>query len=61
MRLLAAIEDPEMARKTLACLGLPARAPPLGPARVESDEYESWDDDPPWIFDQRRLDEEDMA
>jgi hypothetical protein len=32
MRLLAAIEDPEVARKILECLDLPARAPPLQPA-----------------------------
>jgi hypothetical protein len=32
MRLLAAIEDPEVARKILECLDLPARAPPLEPA-----------------------------
>jgi hypothetical protein len=30
MRLLAAIEDPDVARRILACLDLPARAPPLG-------------------------------
>jgi len=32
MRLLAAIEDPDVARKILECLDLPARAPPLQPA-----------------------------
>ena len=32
LRLLAAIEDPEVASKILACLDLPARAPPLLPA-----------------------------
>jgi hypothetical protein len=32
MRLLAAIEDPEVAGKILECLDLPARAPPLKPA-----------------------------
>ena len=32
MRLLAAIEDPEVAQKILECLDLPARAPPLQPA-----------------------------
>jgi len=32
MRLLAAIEDPAVARKILECLDLPARAPPLEPA-----------------------------
>jgi len=28
MRLLAAIEDPAIARRILECMGLPARAPP---------------------------------
>ena len=28
LRLLAAIEDPQVASKILACLGLPTRAPP---------------------------------
>jgi hypothetical protein len=32
MRLLAAIEDPAVARKILECLDLPSRAPPLEPA-----------------------------
>jgi hypothetical protein len=34
MRLIAAIEDPEVARKILECLDLPARAPPLEPAPI---------------------------
>ena len=34
LRLLAAIEDPEVAAKILACLDLPARAPPTLPARA---------------------------
>jgi hypothetical protein len=33
MRLLAAIEDSEVARKILECLDLPARAPPLQTAQ----------------------------
>ena len=32
MRLLAAIEDPDVARQILECLDLPARAPPIKPA-----------------------------
>lgn len=32
MRLLAAIEEPGLARRILECLDLPARAPPLSPA-----------------------------
>jgi hypothetical protein len=35
MRLLAAIENREAIRAILRCLGLPARAPPLAPARPE--------------------------
>ena len=35
MRLLAAIESEEAIRAILGCLGLPARAPPLAPARSE--------------------------
>ena len=33
MRILAAIEDPSLARKILDCLGLPSRPPPVAPAR----------------------------
>jgi len=33
MRILAAIEDPVVARKTLDSLGLPSRPPPVAPAR----------------------------
>ena len=33
MRILAAIEDPSVARKILDCLGLPSRPPPVAPAR----------------------------
>jgi len=32
LRLIAAIEDPAIARRILACIGLPARAPPVSPA-----------------------------
>ncbi len=54
MRLVSAIEDPEVARKILECLDLPARAPPLGPVSDESAWHESgaWDEDAPWAFDQ---------
>jgi hypothetical protein len=31
LRLIAAIEDPAIARRILECLGLPARAPPIAP------------------------------
>jgi hypothetical protein len=51
LRLIAAIEDPAVARKILECLGLPARAPPLEPASADDGP------DPPyqeaaWPFDQ---------
>ncbi len=58
MRLVAAIEDPEVARKILDCLDLPARAPPLGPASDEpaglelGHDLEAWTGDPGWTFDQ---------
>ncbi len=54
MRLLAAIEDPEVARRILECLDLPARAPPLGAVlRVSvGDDHGSSEEDPPWDFDQ---------
>jgi len=55
MRLLAAIEDPEVARKILECLDLPARAPPLQPApsgaalgpdtELADQEQQSWEFD----------------
>lgn len=32
MRILAAINEPAVAQRILACLGLPVRAPPLAPA-----------------------------
>jgi len=56
LRLIAAIEDPAVARRILECLKLPARAPPVEPA--------SWAAIPPkpvapgrdagWEFDQSR-------
>jgi hypothetical protein len=56
MRLLAAIEDPEVARKILECLDLPARAPPLEPAPSSAAlgaEAEFADQEQPsWEFDQ---------
>jgi hypothetical protein len=60
MRLVAAIEDPDVARKILACLDLPARAPPLVPAPSTS---AGRDDDlsggaPAWEFDQTATDED---
>jgi hypothetical protein len=34
MRILAAIDEPEVARAILDCLGLSSRAPPLAPASL---------------------------
>ncbi|MBW2543649.1 MAG: transposase [Deltaproteobacteria bacterium] len=65
MRLLAAIEDPDVARKILECLDLPARAPPLEPAPISislgpeidfaDQEQQSWD------FDQTPPDADDTG
>jgi hypothetical protein len=35
MKILAAIHPPETTAALLSCLGLPTRAPPTEPARVE--------------------------
>jgi hypothetical protein len=55
MRLVAAIEDPDIARKILECLKLPARAPPIEPASVIDNPPEpaAPDDAAAWDFDQR--------
>jgi len=60
MRVLAVIEEPEVARKILECLDLPARAPPLFPAPDASagQETDSWGEEPPWAFDQTPPDED---
>ena len=50
MRLIAAIEDPMVARKILECLKLSARAPPLMPA--EADAPDLGPDENDWFFDQ---------
>jgi hypothetical protein len=55
MRLLAAIEDPAVARKILACLALPARAPPLTPAPSSASlgaGTDFTDQEQRWEFDQ---------
>ena len=41
MRLIAAIEDPDVARRILECLKLPARAPPLE-AAAAAPEQPQW-------------------
>jgi hypothetical protein len=63
MRLVAAIEDPDIARKILACLDLPARAPPLGPAPSSSDGRgdELSGGEPAWEFDQTAPDEDGIG
>jgi hypothetical protein len=50
MRLIAAIEDPDVARCILECLELAARAPPLGEATGGNDEPLRLQ--PDWLFDQ---------
>jgi hypothetical protein len=59
LRLIAAIEDPAIARRILACIGFPARAPPEAPATPSNTVLghallleESWD------FDQTPIDKE---
>ena len=65
MRVVSAIQDPAVARKILACLDLPARAPPLGPGSGESAglgrDPEAWAEHPPWTFDQTPPGGEDTA
>jgi hypothetical protein len=56
MRLIAAIEDPDVARRILECMELPARAPPLRDATVAPAEPISPEDD--WIFGQSPSHEE---
>jgi len=48
LRILAAIEDPAIARRLFECMGLPARAPPVAPApssdpACDSEVNECWD------------------
>jgi hypothetical protein len=52
LRLIAAIEDPMVARRILECLKLPARAPPLAPAAAEAPDLELGLDEDDWFFDQ---------
>jgi hypothetical protein len=55
LRLVAAIEDPAVARKILECVGLPARAPPLEPAGADNNLGHTEDD---WLYDQSLVHEE---
>jgi hypothetical protein len=50
MRLIAAIEDPDIARRILDCLNLPARAPPMAKVTRRPSEPPELEDD--WSFDQ---------
>jgi hypothetical protein len=54
--LIAAIEDPAVARWILECLKLPARSPPIEPASWTAIPAESVapDRDADWEFDQSR-------
>ena len=56
MRLIAAIEDPTVARKILECLMLPARAPPLEPAAPDTPDLGQAEGD--WLFDQSPVHDE---
>jgi hypothetical protein len=56
MRVIAAIEDPDVARRILECLDLPARAPPLGEVAGSYDEPARLEDD--WHFDQSAGDDD---
>ena len=54
LRLVAAIEDSAVARQILECMGLPARAPPVGPATPgngpdgsDGDRFDDFDQTPP--------------
>jgi hypothetical protein len=62
MRVLAAITEPDVARRILECVGMPSRAPPLGAVKHSSRElFEdstpgfSQDADPSFDFDQSVL------
>jgi putative transposase len=39
MKIIAAITQPEIASRILGCLGLPCRAPPLSPAREQTNHH----------------------
>ena len=50
MRLIAAIEDPDIARRILARLNLPTRTPPMAKVTGRPSEPPELEDD--WSFDQ---------
>jgi ribosomal protein S27AE len=61
LRLIAAVEDPAVARRILECLKLPARSPPVEPASWAAipPEPVAPDRDADWEFDQSRPARED--
>ena len=61
LRLIAAIEDPAVARRILECLKLPARSPPVEPASWAAipPEPAAPDRDADWEFDQSRPAQQD--
>jgi len=62
MRILAAITDPDVARRILMCLRLPPRAPPLAPAVSPKPVVDSWIGAPEsWDFDQTVADDWDSG
>ena len=64
MALIAAIEDPAVARKILEHLALPARAPPLAPAADTSAWHDSKakdEDNATWAFDQTPPEDDGIA
>jgi hypothetical protein len=58
LRLIAAIEDPAIARRILECIGLPARAPPVSAAPSSGAFGHAHQAEEPWDFDQTPIDEE---
>jgi hypothetical protein len=58
MHVLAAITDPAIASRILACIDLPTRAPPLAPARNPDPAADPWPEDPTAAdFDQTPADD----
>jgi hypothetical protein len=56
LRLVAAIEDPAVARKILECLAVPARTPPLEPAVATTPDLGQSEHD--WLFEQSPVHDE---
>ena len=56
MRVIAAIEDPDIARRILECLDLPARAPPVAPAAPDTPDLGQVEDGR--LFDQSPVHDE---